>query len=154
MNVGPCRVADLAAAPEMDALGAEYAAEAQIKGMPVVVNDWDRYALLETAAMLHAWNATLDGRLIGFITLLVSIHARYNVPLCATESWFVTKPQRKTGAGIRLFRLAEAKSLELTGRHPLVSAPRFGDLAQVLPRLGYEEASIVFFKRTPHAQSA
>jgi hypothetical protein len=151
MRVQPSTVADLATWPELPALAAEYAAESKADGLPPVVSDWESYDRAEKAGMLYVWSAVEDGRLIGFISLVVAPSPRYGVLVAQTESWFVTKARRGTGAGLRLFKLADEKSLELTGRHPQVNAPNDSDLAKVLPGLGYRPVATSFLKPVAHA---
>lgn len=147
MNVQPCTVAEIETSPEFVALALEHAREHQVEGMPPSVPDWPSYQRLEQAGLLYGWSATLEGSLIGYISLVVSVHPRCSAPLASTEGWFVVKEHRKTGAGLKLFKLADEKSLELTGRHPLVGAPMDSDLALALRHLGYREISRVLFKQ-------
>ena len=146
MNVLPCTVADIEASPKFVALALEHAREHQVEGMPPSVPDWPSYQCLEQAGLLYSWSATLEGSVIGYISIVVSVHPRCGVPLATTEGWFVVKEHRKTGAGLKLFKLAEAKSLELTGRNPLVGAPMDSDLSRAMVGLGYHEISRVLFK--------
>lgn len=147
MNVQPCTVADIEAAPEFVALALEHAREHQVEGMPPSVPVWPSYRLLEQAGLLYGWSATLDGTLIGYISIFISVHPRCAAPLATTEGWFVVKEYRKTGAGLKLLKAAETKAMELTGGRLLASAPMDSELAQALPRLGYREISRVFFRQ-------
>ena len=63
-----------------------------------------------------------------------------------TESFFVAKVHRDSGAGLKLLRAAEQKARALGSPGLLVSAPFGGTLVQVLPRAGYTETNRVFFK--------
>jgi GNAT superfamily N-acetyltransferase len=156
MNVQPSTVAEIKAAPHFDVLAAEYAAESLIPGMPPPVAQWEAYRQLESAGMLHAFSAIIpqdngDRRLVGFISVLASVLPRYGVPIAISESWFVAKAYRKTGAGLKLLRIAEEKARELGSPVLLVSAPCEGDLFQVLPRRGYAETNRIFFKKVSDA---
>lgn len=147
MIVAPSSVAELEAAPEFAALSIEYAVESQIEGMPPANPQWESYRALESMGLLHVFSALSEERLIGFISVIVSVLPRYGEPVAVTESFFVARTHRKTGAGLKLLKQAEEKALELAGGRLLVSSPLAGDLSQVLPRCGYEPASLYFFKQ-------
>ncbi|CAN5191924.1 GNAT family N-acetyltransferase [soil metagenome] len=146
LKIGPTTIAAVTEAPSFLELAAEYAAESQIKGLPPPTTDMTAYRRLEAAGLLHAFSATVDGELAGFLTLLVALHPRYAVPLATSESHFVGKAHRKTGAGLKLLAAAEAKAREMGTPGLLVSAPLGGSLAEVLPRRGFSETNRVFFK--------
>ena len=139
-------VAAISASPEWDALAEEYAAEAQIKGMPPHNARWDSYQAFEGMGFLRAFSARKDGALIGFISVLAAPLPRYAETVAVTESFFVARAQRYTGAGLKLLALAENCAKELGSRGLLVSAPIDGVLPKILVHRGYDPASLVFFK--------
>lgn len=143
-------VAKISTAAEFPALAAEYAAESAIDGLPPPAAKMETYRQLERAGMLHAFSARLDDALIGFITVLAPILPHYGVPVAVSESFFVAKTHRGTGAGLRLLRAAEDKARALGSPGLLVSAPFEGALLKVLPRIGYVETNRVFFKKVAH----
>lgn len=146
ITVAPSTVADVTNSPNFPALAAAYAAESQIKGLPAATTDMRGYQNLETAGFLHVFAAHRNGELIGFLSLLVAPHPRYSVSLATTESYFVAREHRNTGAGLRLLSAAKVKARELGAPGLLVSAPSNGSLAEVLPRLGFVETNRVFFQ--------
>jgi GNAT superfamily N-acetyltransferase len=150
LSVGPATVAEIEAAPTIAALFAEYADESLVKGLPAPAAKWGVYRSLEAGGLLFPYTATLGGErageLVGFITVLVSLLPRYSQPLAVAESFFVARAHRKTGAGVRLLRAAEAKARALGAPGLLVSAPFGGRLFEVLPRLGYAETNRIFFR--------
>ena len=124
----------------------EYAAESAIKGLPPPSARLATYLTLEKIGSLVTFGAFVNENLLGFITVLSPVLPHYSVPVSVSESFFVAKAHRGTGAGLRLLHTAEkyvenAKSLGL-----LVSAPVEGSLIEVLPRVGYTEVSRVFFR--------
>jgi GNAT superfamily N-acetyltransferase len=151
LQIRPSSIAALEASPQMAGLLAEYADEAAIDGLPRPYPRWDAYRAIEATGLLHVFSATLNGQLLGFVTVLEARQPRYSEPLAITESFFVGKAHRKTGAGLRLLQAAERKAGELGTSGLLVSAPFGGSLAEVLPRVGYTETNRVFFRRLPHA---
>lgn len=140
-------VAEIEASPEFAAMAPEYAAESQIGGMPPANPQWETYRAMESLGLLHVFSATLDGKLIGYLSLLVAVLPRYGVPIVVSESFFVGRKHRKTGAGLKLIEAAEEKTRELGATVLLVSAPVGGDLAKVLPRKGYTAGDVVFLKK-------
>ena len=146
LSIQPATVAEIEAADTFGELLAEYGAESAIEGLPAPAAKMEVYRALEAAGALHAISATKDGALIGFITIVAPVLPHYSTIVAVSESFFVAKSQRKTGAGMRLLRAAENKARALGSSGLLVSAPFGGDLFKVLPRVGYREASRAFFK--------
>ncbi len=124
----------------------EYAKESSIKGMPTPTAKLDTYYHLENLGLLRVFCAFDDDSLVGFITILSTIMPHYSIVLSVAESFFVLKSHRKSGAGIKLLRLAEGVAREVGAPGLLVSAPYGGALAEVLPRCGYNPSNIAFFK--------
>ena len=149
--VEACPIADMIAAAAFPQLAAEYVRESLIDGMPLPAPDWNAYAALEAAGLLHGFAASVDGELVGFIAVLVAKLPRYAEPIAVSESFFVASAHRGTGAGLKLLRAAENKARALGCPGLLVSAPAEGVLAQVLPRRGYAETNRVFFKGLTNA---
>lgn len=146
LTVEACAIDDLIAAAAFPRLAAEYERESLIDGMPPPAPDWAAYLALEAAGLLHGFAASVDGELVGFIAVLKAKLPRYAGPIAVTESFFVAKAHRRTGAGLKLLRAGEDKARALGCPGLLVSAPAEGVLAQVLPRRGYAETNRVFFK--------
>ena len=144
-----CRssVAEIAEAREFPDLATEYAAESAIDGLPPPAAKIEAYRQLETSGVLHAFAASNDGALVGFITLLAPVLPHYGVPVAVAESFFVASAHRRTGAGLKLLRAAEDEARALGSPGLLVSAPFGGRLFEILPRTGYVETNRVFFKK-------
>ena len=147
MNVQMSTVAELERDPGLAVLLVEYAAESAIAGMPPPAAKMESYRELEARGLLQVLSATRDGRLIGFLTLLVPVLPHYGVTVAVSESFFVARAHRGTGAGLKLLRAAEELARRLGSPGLLVSAPFGGDLFKVLPRVGYAETNRVFFKK-------
>jgi GNAT superfamily N-acetyltransferase len=128
-------------------LVAEYASESAIDGLPPPAAQLATYRQLESSGALHALAARYDGSLVGFVTLLAPVLPHYGVTVAVSESFFVARARRRTGAGLALLRAAEALARRLGSPGLLVGAPSGGALARILPRRGYRETNRVFFKR-------
>lgn len=148
--IRPSTVIELEAAPSFPDLLAEYAAESAIEGMPPPAARMETYRALHDAGVLHVLAAWVDGVLAGFITVLAAPLPHYGRIVAVSESFFVARAHRSTGAGLKLLHAAEDKARELGSPGLLVSAPYEGDLFRVLPRIGYAETNRVFFKKVSH----
>lgn len=151
LSVDACPLAEIVAAESFPRLMAEYTRESLIDGMPPPAPDWNAYAALEAAGLLHGFAARIDGALVGFVAVLGATLPRYGRPIALTESFFVASAHRGSGAGLRLLRRAEDTARALGSPGLLVSAPAEGVLAKVLPRRGYAETNKVFFKELSDA---
>lgn len=140
-------VADIANAPNINELLEEYGQEAAISGLPQPIARFDLYERLEASGAMYVAAAHLADKLVGVIAVLLPILPHYGAMIAVTESFFVMKAARKSGAGIRLLRLAEKHVKECGSPGLLVSAPIGGILADVLPRVGYRETNRVFFRK-------
>lgn len=147
LTIARSSITAIAGAREFAALAAEYAAEAAINGLPPPAAKMETYRQLEAAGILQAFSAIEGGALIGFITLLAPVLPHYGVAVAVSESFFVARAHRKTGAGLRLLRAAEDAARALGSPGLLVSAPFGGRLFEILPRRGYVETNRVFFKK-------
>ncbi len=147
LHVQATTIEALEASPNIWGLLLEYAQESAAPDMvPPAIRARD-YKRLEALGVLHPISALLDGELIGYVTVLASEIPHYGRAIAVTESIFVAKAHRKTGAGLKLLRAAEAKARELGSPVLLVAAPATGDLAAVLPRVGYGEVGRTFLKK-------
>lgn len=146
LEIRSTTVAELEAALYFDTLLNEYANESAIHGLPHPKAKMELYKLMETSGMLKTIGAWVDNRIVGFITVLTCILPHYSDYVSVTESFFVSKIERCTGAGMQLLRRAEALARELNSKGLLVSAPTGGTLAEVLELTDYRETNRVFFK--------
>lgn len=96
------------------------------------------------ATVLLAFN---DDILIGFAIVLVVVLPHYSVPVATMESLFVGAAYRNTGAGLKLLHATEEAVRAKGAVGLLVSAPKGGQLAEVLTRMrSYRETNRVFFR--------
>lgn len=101
---------------------------------------------MEEVGILHVLGAFRDGKLCGFLSMLISVLPHYGVPVAATESYFVALEHRKSGAGLMLLREAERHATERGAVALLVTAANHSKLADVLSRTGYRESHRLFFR--------
>lgn len=144
MAVRKCTVAELMACPTFAGLHQEYAADAAIAGLPPVDEKLATYRAIEGSGVFHVFGAFVDEELVGFAAVVAPIIPHYGATVAVSESLFVAKRHRKSGAGLALLRAAEAQARQVGSPALLVSAPVGGPLAEILPRLGYRETNRVF----------
>ncbi len=148
LTIREVAISTIEEAPTIGALMAEYAEESGINGMPQPTARWHAYRLLQVAGRLFSFAAFIHDELVGFIFVVAADLPHYGTTTSAvSESFFVARAHRKTGAGLRLLRRAEEMAREIGAPGLLVTAPFEGDLFRVLPRIGYTEVSRAFFKK-------
>lgn len=129
------------------ALLAEYGEESALAGLPVPKPHEPTYLQLEANAGFHLIVALDKGELIGFATILIYLNPHYSTKLAVTESLFVRRPKRKTGAGIQLIKCCEEIAQAAGAAGLLVSAPMEGSLGRVLENRGtFRETNRVFLR--------
>ena len=143
-------VEELESSPHFPVLLAEYAEESATKGLPPPAARLPTYKKLEKVGFLKVIGAFYSGELVGFITVLTNEIPHYGASISVSESYFVAKEYRKTGAGTRLRLAAEELSRRLGALGLFISAVVDSPLAEVLPHCGYAETNRVFFKSFAH----
>ena len=125
----------------------EYREESAHAGLPDPLEKLSLYYVLENSGVFHPYGAFKDGELIGFMVLVASLIPHYGYSIACTESLFVRKEHRNTGAGLKLIRAAERHARALGCPALLITAPTHGILAKVLPKMKYSETNRIFMKR-------
>lgn len=146
IEIRPCTVAELEAAPNLAAVLAEYAREASMPELGQPAPQIETYRRLEASGAFHPIAAFEDGLLAGFILPIVVVLPHYGVLSATVESFFVPRAERKKGLGLRLLLAAEELARALGAKALLLSAPVGGILARVLPGLPYRHSNDVFVR--------
>lgn len=148
ITVKPYQVADFEAAPNMAELLAEYAEESALDELGAASPQFTMYRQMEAAGIARLLVAIQGDTIVGLVFVLVSSVPHFGKPVASTESFFVTKSARKTGAGLKLLHEAERLAQEAGAVGLFVNAPVGSNLASVLDSMkSYREASRVFFRR-------
>jgi GNAT superfamily N-acetyltransferase len=134
------------AEPNIAELWELYAEESHTKGLPPHNPQRQMYQGMENVGVLHTWGAYDDGKLVGFIALLVHVAPHYGAMLGTLESFFVHRYYRKGGTASKLLRAAEAKAKELGAVGLFASAPAGGKLEKAMLMFGYRHTNTVFFR--------
>lgn len=146
-------VAEAKANPFFPTLAREYAEECKLAGLPHPDEKIACYEAIENTPYFTAFGAFSGEKLVGLVVVLTSVIPHYGVSISVTESLFVAKAYRHTGAGLKLLQAAEKHAKAKGSPGLLVSAPYGGTLAAVLPRRGYRATNTIFFKEFPKCLS-
>jgi GNAT superfamily N-acetyltransferase len=85
--------------------------------------------------------------MVGFLVLLVSVVPHFGVTIATTESFFVARAARKSGAGLMLRNEAERIARGIGAVGLFISAPVGSRLAEVMGKTkGWRETNRVFFR--------
>lgn len=153
-----CSATEIIGHPHFPALRCEYVAEAAVADLPDPAEKLALYQNMDASGFFQIYGAFINRgnseakneSLVGFVAVLTPILPHYGATIAVTESLFVAKAQRKTGAGLKLIRAAERHAKDVGSPGLLISAPWQGRLATLLPRIGYSETNKVFMKRIHH----
>jgi GNAT superfamily N-acetyltransferase len=147
-DIRRCTINEIETAPNIAAVLAEYAAESAIEEFGPANVQFDTYRNLEASGALHPMGAFEDGRLIGFITVIMIVLPHHGVSSATVESFFVPRAARKKGIGLLLLGHAEDVVRDMGAKVLLQSAPIDGSLARVLSRKGsqYRPCRTMFVK--------
>lgn len=132
VEIRKCTVSDIVNAPNFAMLIKAYGDECAVSGLPSPETRIPIYYQLEVSGLFDAFGAYEDNDLIGFISMLEYPSAHYGVPLGMSESFFVKKDKRGTGAGAMLRKAIKVRAVERGLKGVLLTAPVNGPLAAVL----------------------
>lgn len=146
VDIRKCTISEMEKMANLPEILEEYSKELIVKGAPPACAKMELYHQLEAAGVLQCFGAFIYDVMVGFVTVLITVLPHYGVAMAVTESYFVMKDFRGTGAGLKLLRHAESHAKSQGSPCLLVSAPTNGTLAEVLPHAGYVETNRVFFR--------
>ena len=125
----------------------EYASECEISEVGMPTMQADMYEAMDSTDRFFIVGAVNEGRLIGFVNVAVSVLPHYGKIVAATESFFVSKEFRNTGAGVKLLAKAEEIATQSGAVALLVSAPTNSSLGSMLEtKKSYRETNRIFAK--------
>ena len=116
------------------AMLAEYAAECSTAELGEINPQPDIYRELERLGMVQMFAAVRDGKMIGFVSMLITILPHYGQKTATIESLFVASTERKTGIGSTIMETAERYARESGCKAIFFSAPFGGKLDTLMKR--------------------
>jgi GNAT superfamily N-acetyltransferase len=114
------------------AMLAEYAAECSTEELGEINPQPDIYRELERLGMVQMFAAVRDGKMIGFVSILVTILPHYGQKTATIESLFVASAERKSGIGSIIMETAERFARESGCKAIFFSAPTDGALDRLM----------------------
>ena len=110
--------------------------------------DVQTYLKLQAAGILHIVTARLNGRLIGYVSLIIKEHIHYKDVLMATDDVHFLHPDfRKGGTGLRMLRFAEQKMREKGVKVMALRTKVASNHGVLFERLGFAATDVVYLKR-------
>ena len=125
-----------------------YAEIAPFKDLFKLNPDVVTYIKLQAAGILHIVTARSNGKLIGYVSLIVKEHIHYKDVLMATDDIHFLHPDwRKGGTGLRMLRFAEQKMREKGVKVMALRTKIASNHGVLFERLGFEPMDVVYLKR-------
>ena len=137
---------ELSGDDKFNELISEYEQESLVEGLPKADLQLNMYRMMEISGNFHIIAAYMNGELVGFLTMVVSVLPHSGKKFGTMESYFVAQKHRKHGPGLDLLRAAEWLAQACGAIGLLITAPKGGKLARVMPRAKYKHTHEVFFK--------
>lgn len=125
----------------------EYSEELKIEGLPKPKADLETYKIIEKLGSMKLFTAWDGDIIVGLINIITSSNPHYGVVIPSSESFYVSKNSRKTGAGIKLLMEAEKYVKSIGAGAFFVGCHVGSNLRIVLQKRGYEEEVITSVKR-------
>ena len=124
----------------------EYEVECLVDGFPAADLQLNMYRMMELGGNFHLIAAYINDELVGFVTMIVNVLPHSGKLFGSVESYFVGQNHRKHGPGLDLLHAVEWLAKQCGAVGLLVTAPKGGKLARVMPRAKYKQTHEVFFK--------
>lgn len=138
-------VEELCASPGFDEMMEEYL-KLSIKSMPTPIRSKEDYLQLEKANVLTIWCAVDAGKVIGFISCLLSKIPHYGVPIAVAESFYVREPWRNHGVGVRLIKMIERFASTENACAVFFSSPVGSNFGDILEKMHYKAETVTHVK--------
>ena len=114
--------------------------------IPLAPN-WEVYAKLNNAELLHTITARDENKLIGYAIFTVQPHLHYNTSLTAQDDVFYILPEyRNNNAGINIFIFAEEFLRSLGVERIYLHCKVKHDLTKLFEKLDYTKVEYKFSK--------
>jgi GNAT superfamily N-acetyltransferase len=133
--------------PEAVALLAAYSEESRNKDLPSHDPDWAMYERMEQSGMMKLFGAFADGKIVGFIVVLMAPMPHYSTRIGTVESFYVHPDYRSFGTGKKILKVAEDYVRAQGSPVLYVTAPKGGRLDQAMNQFGYRPTNTIYCRR-------
>ena len=130
---------------DQPALLAEYAVECSVPAVGAPDPQWEMYERMQAAGLLQMFGVYVDGGMVGFASVLVSVLPHYGFIAATVESLFVAQAHRSSGAGARLMKTIERHARDRECRAVFYGAPAGGKMESLLGKR-YARTSSMYYK--------
>jgi len=124
---------------------AEYVAECSVPALGQPEPQWEMYQRMQAAGLVQMFGVYVDGGMVGFASVLVSVMPHYGFIAATVESLFVAQAHRSSGAGARLMKTIERHARDRECRAVFYGAPAGGKMEGLLEKR-YARASSMYYK--------
>lgn len=135
MEIKSFTVSEVIQHPDFNAVVEDYTAESGNPdlgpGMPAL----DLYKQLESAGLFRVECAVDGDRLVGMVTVLVTVYPHFGKKVASIESLWLSKDYRKGPAGLKLIRRAQVMAKEMGAVGAYFGAREGSRLAQLYERI-------------------
>lgn len=146
IHIRPATVTEITSDKDFLALAKEYAEESRMEGWPTPEPDIETYKNNEASGMIAPIGVYSDDTLIGFALLMYFSNPHYGKMIGVTETLFVAKAYRKTGAGLRLISSIENIAKYIGCFALLISANAGSTLEKILLRKKYKHTNSIMMR--------
>jgi GNAT superfamily N-acetyltransferase len=109
--------------------------------------DWAKYMALYEAGQLKAYVARVDGKLVGYMVVVVTTHPHFNTTLHGvTDAIYVQKEYRKSNLAAGLIKYAEKELKEAGVMVLTMSMKAWQPFESLMERLEWEKSEIIYSK--------
>lgn len=118
---------------------------AQFKDVQKLDPDWEQYDLLEQKGRLWIMTARDDGKLVGYIAMLMGYHLHYRKLLTAVDDLHFIHPDYRKGlTGYRLLAMTVKVMRGKGVRFIAFRTKAFADHGALFERLGFQKHDVVY----------
>lgn len=113
-----------------------------------IAPDFKKMKAMEDADMFHIITVREDGKMVGYLLAVVSVHLHYrNSPKMLIVDAYYVDPKYRTGIGVRMIKYTEHLALRLGCIKVYFSCKVHEDHSALFVALGYRLSDFAFTRR-------
>lgn len=113
-----------------------------------IAPDFEKMKLMENMGMFHVITVREDGRMVGYLLALISVHLHYkNAPKMLVVDAYYVSPECRSGTGVKLIRFTENLSKTLGAIKIYFSCKVHRDHSKLFTAMGYTLSDFAFIRR-------
>lgn len=135
MEIKSFTVSEVIQHPDFNAVVEDYTAESGNPDLGPGMPAFDLYKQLESAGLFRVECAVDGDRLVGMVTVLVTVYPHFGKKVASVESLWLSKGYRKGPAGLKLIRRAQVMAKEMGAVGAYFGAREGSRLARLYERI-------------------